>query len=236
MADKIELLEEFDGFVPLRNGLRRIGQDLEEWAGLPMPIEGLPLIVEPGFRNAAALAEIGKPETEPLPDDCKHRNTFYSRRWRCDVVIYEEGGEIRYGLVPAFHGMDYVLSTIGASDAWGIEQEANAVKSLAELVRHRQLKQYLLTGTFMERSRRSGVTYVFRRLRPTVALRADGEKMRVLCALCLHPIAYYDGSWAGAMCPTDDVIAMLMLMRGDEHMLWKRSNQHPAHRPEAGLS
>ena len=43
------------------------------------------------------------------------------------------------------------------------------------------------------------------------------------------------GSWAGAMVPTDDVIAHLSLMRGDEHMFWKRCNQHPSWRPEAGL-
>ena len=90
---------------------------------------------------------------------------------------------------------------------------------------------------FLEKSERSGVTYLFRKLRPTVALRPcrDGDGMRVLAALCLHPIGYYDGSWAGAMCPTDDVVAHLMLMRGDEVMFWRRSNQHPADRPEAGL-
>ena len=59
--------------------------------------------------------------------------------------------------------------------------------------------------------------------------------MKILACLCMHPIAYYAGSWAGAMCPTDDVIAHLSLMRADEHMFWKRSNQHPPYRPEAGL-
>jgi hypothetical protein len=57
----------------------------------------------------------------------------------------------------------------------------------------------------------------------------------VLAALCQHPIGYYEGTWAGSMCPTDDVVAMLMLMRGDEPMFWKRSNQHPPWAPEAGL-
>lgn len=51
----------------------------------------------------------------------------------------------------------------------------------------------------------------------------------------MHPIAYYADSWAGAMCPTDDVIAHLMMMRGDEAMLWKRCNHHPAWHPGAGL-
>ena len=42
-------------------------------------------------------------------------------------------------------------------------------------------------------------------------------------------------SWAGAMCPTDDVLAHLMLMRGDEAMFWRRANQHAAIDPLAGL-
>lgn len=97
---------------------------------------------------------------------------------------------------------------------------------------------YLLTGMFLERSPRSGLTYLFRKLRPTVVLDArnnDATRVRVLCTLCLHPIAYYEGSWAGAMTPTDDVVSHLMLMRGDEHMFWRRANQHGATHSEAGL-
>lgn len=230
------LLEEFDGFAGLRNGLRQIAQERGDWAGIPMPIEGLPLIIEPNFPKAGELASINRQEPEPVPDDCRQRNVFYSRHWRCDIVIYEEGGKIMHGKVPAVHGLNQIIRTLDAADAWGIEQEANAIQTLAGLVSHRLFKQYMLTGTFVERSRRSGLFYMFRRLRPTVALHTVKDELRILCALCLHPIAYYDGSWAGAMCPTDDVIAHLMMMRGDEHMFWKRSNQHPAYRPEAGLS
>ena len=81
------------------------------------------------------------------------------------------------------------------------------------------------------------VLSAFRRLKPTVAISLKGtdKSPRILCALCLHPIAYYEDSWAGAMCPTDDVIAHLALMRGDEAMYWRRANQHPPWRPEAGL-
>jgi hypothetical protein len=123
---------------------------------------------------------------------------------------------------------------------WGIEQEGRAVQLLGQMLRHRAFKQYLLTGMFIETSRRSGVTYIFRKLRPTVALAPtrpgrEQQSIRILACLCMHPIAYYEGSWAGAMCPTDDVIAHLALMRGDEHMFWKRCNQHPPHTPEAGL-
>jgi hypothetical protein len=50
----------------------------------------------------------------------------------------------------------------------------------------------------------------------------------VRCTLCMHPIAYYEDSWAGAMCPTDDVIAALMMMRGDEPMFWRTGTRSRA--------
>ena len=135
----------------------------------------------------------------------------------------------------ATHHASELISTLGASYAWGLEQESRAVRTLGELVRHHTFKQYLLTGMFLEESKRSHVMYMFRRLRPTLAFSSASGELKLLCALCMHPIGYYDGSWGGAMCPTDDVIAHLMLMRGDEHMFWRRSNQHPPWVPQAGI-
>ena len=206
-----------------------------------MPLEGERLIVEPRYPNAETLMEIGRKSREARGDDdgWRLRNSWYSLHHRCEILIMEKDGKIDWGKVPAFHHIKHDLSTLGCADAWGIEQEGKAVQLLAGMLRHRQFKQYMLTGMFLETSRRSGVTYLFRRLKPTIAIAAhrrsaDGS-MRILAALCMHPIAYYAGSWAGAMCPTDDVIAHLSLMRGDEHMFWKRCNQHPPTRPEAGL-
>jgi len=235
-AGSLALLEEFDGFARMRNGIKRIAGHIEEWAGIPMPIEGEELVVEPSYRKAAGLMAFGrKPEDEKDPG-FKVRSCFYSRRHRCEIYILEyPDGRISWTYEPAVHHFKMDLQTLGCSDAWGIEQESNAVHTLARLVRHRQFKQYMLTGMFLERSQRSGIDYAFRRLKPTVAIRSEGDETRIMCALCLHPIAYYSGSWAGAMCPTDDVIAHLMLMRGDEPMFWKRSSQHPPHLPAAGL-
>lgn len=230
----VELLESYDNFAPLRNGLRGIAEEKEHWAGIPMPLTDLELVVEPKFPNAVALSEIGK-TGDPLPEDVKVRNVFWSNRLRAEIYIWEEAGKIQWGVVPLVHGASFELSTLSSSDAWGIEQESNAIHKLGELLNHRRFKQYLLTGTFLETSRSSGIVYMFRKLRPTIAIRADEKGGRILCCLCLHPIAYYGQTWAGAMCPTDDVIAHLMLMRGDEIMFWKRANQHPPHRPEAGL-
>lgn len=232
-ASGLAACESLDGMAPLRNGLRRLAGERGEWAGMPMPLDGQRLVVEPSYPYAKGLMEIGR--TDDAHAQIKVRNEFHSQHRRADVIIWEDGGKVEWGIIPAVHGVAQMLDTLGASDAWGIEQEGRAVDLLGKLIRHRQLKQYLLTGMFMEQSARSGVHYVFRRLRPTIAIRTTEKSSRILAALCLHPIAYYAGSWAGAMCPTDDVIAHLMLMRGDEPMFWRRANQHAPWRPEAGL-
>lgn len=196
-----------------------------------MPMEGEELVVAP----SQPFAEIFNKKPEPPPDNLKIRNRFWSHRYRCQVLVFEKDRKIVGRVVPGIHNIDQQLRTLGCSAAWGLEQESKAVRLLGTLVRHHQFKKYLLTGAFLERSEKSGVYYFFRKLRPTVAFTEKGEELKILCSLCMHPIAYYQDSWAGAMTPTDDVIAHLMLMRADEHLYWKRCNQHPASRPEAGL-
>lgn len=214
-----------------------IAQRDGEWAGIPMPMEGEQLVIEPKYYKAKELMEMcGQDEGPPGPlAGATLRGRFYSTAKSCDIYIVDHDGKVTWGFVPAVHHFELDLRTLGCADAWGMDQEFNALNTLGELVNQRQLKQYMLTGMFLETSKRSGKTYCFRRLKPTVVIHAPKGKMRILTTLCLHPIAYYSGSWAGAMCPTDDVIAHLMLMRGDEPMFWRRANQHAAHRPEAGL-
>lgn len=231
-----EKLEALDSHASLRNALRVMADMKEEWAGIPLPITGQPLVIEPTYPKAAELAAIGQTE-EPFvwPPGYQLRNVFWSSHRRSDIIVWSQNDKVQWGLQPRTHHFDQDLQTLGASIAWGIEQEANALALLAEHLKHHPFKQYLLTGMFIESSPRSGVSYVFRKLRPTIAVTMRGPQLRILCALCMHPIAYYAGSWAGAMCPTDDVIAHLLLMRADEPMFWRRCNQHPAHLPEAGL-
>lgn len=238
-ADKVALLNRVDGFSGLRNGLRMIARERGDWAGIPMPISGMRLVIEPHHPKAAELAEIGAPpEPEEADDDlkgAKERNRFWCLKKNGEVIIFEMAdGKIDWG-VHRSDALTMALEALRAADAWGIEQEGRAVQLLGTLLPHRQFKNYLLTGMFMEASKRSGVHYLFRRLRPTVAITTRNDRVKILCALCLHPIAYYSGSWAGAMTPTDDVVAHLMLMRGDEHMFWRRANQHAPWRQEAGL-
>lgn len=241
----ISLFEKFDGMSGLRNALRTIAADRDEWAGIPMMMEGLPLVIEKTYPYAEKLMESGAKvaaeEDElngvlPAPrSEIKLRNVFWSWHRRGNVAVFEQNGKIDWCPVEYGNNLAIQLSTLGASDAWGIEQESNAVKLLGTLLNHRKFKQYMLTGSFLERSPRSGVFYLFRRLRPTVAMSGKSGTMKALCALCLHSIGYYEGTWAGVMCPTDEVIAHLMLMRGDEHMFWKRSNQHAPFERQAGI-
>lgn len=237
----MEVLERFDNFAPLRNKLREIAEVRGDWAGVPMPLDGETLVVEPTYPNAAALMAMCGDRAEEEDDDPEMagahvRNSFWSSHKRSTILVIEKAdGSITWGLRPGANHLGFDLRTLGCSEAWGIEQESKAVNLLGTLLKHRALKQYLLTGMFLERSPRSGVTYLFRRLKPTVAINAVKGQSRVMCALCLHPIAHYAGSWAGAMTPSDDVAAHLMLMRGDEAMFWRRANQHPAWTPEAGL-
>lgn len=235
--DKRVLLEQFDNFADLRNKIQHVAGGVGEWAGVPMPLEGMQLDVNPTYK----FAEVFKSppvEVDPTRPEVKLRNHWWSDRLRADIYIFEQEGKIVHVVDHIPHVFEHSFKTLGCSLAWGLEQEAAAVRLLASYLPHHTFKMYLLTGMFLETSKRSGLTYLFRKLRPTVVLDArtkDSTSIRILCALCLHPIAYYKGSWAGAMTPTDDVIAHLILMRGDEPMFWKRANQHHPGRPEAGL-
>ena len=244
----VSVASQFDTHAGLRAALRDVAAQKGEWAGIPMPLQGERLVIEPTYPYAA-LSAIGARDVDEADDaGVKVRNTFWSTKLASRVVIYQEAdGRIRWGIDPGVHHFTQDLQTLGCADAWGLEQEETAMRLLSTLVKPRALKQYLLTGMFLETSRRSGLIYMFRRLKPTVALTPRGTRRRsmrrtstdsdvgILAALCLHPIGYYSGSWAGALCPTDDVIAHLMLMRGDEAMFWRRSYQHAPWTPEAGL-
>lgn len=235
-----EILEPFDDFARVRNALRLMAQDAGEWAGLPLAIENGPnLYVEKSYPYAVVF---NGDEVEKNKDPVEGRvirNSFYSMHKRCQIVIWEKDGKVDWGFIPKANNLWYQIQTMEASHAWGLEQEATALQLLGQLIGHRKFKQYLLSGMFMEKSPRSGIWYMFRKLRPTLALSprgAGGTELKILAALCLHPIGLYEESFAGAMCPTDDVVAHLALMRGDEHMFWKRANHHPAHMPNAGIT
>jgi hypothetical protein len=150
------------------------------------------------------------------------------------VVVKNQAGRAR--LSALFDDrLSFTLRTLQAAAVWPIEAEQEAHKKLASLIPGELFELYELTGHFPEISKRSQLTYLFRKGRPTIVLRETKEGFRELCALCLHPIGYYGDTWAGVMCPTDEVMAHLLMMRGSEEKLWANANQHPLDHPAAGL-
>lgn len=220
-------------YAELAERLVDISQKKSEWAGLPIPIKGHTLKLEPRFPYQFHVREID--ETQQGGPDYECINQWYSQRYRCDVAIYrDESGQLRATFVLKNEGT-ILLDTLFCSIVWPISAEFKAQQKLASMITAHAFTTYVMTGSFLESSKRSGVTYIFRRLRPTIALRADDKGSRILATLCMHPIGYYAGTWAGVMTPTDDVIAHLCMMRGDEHKFWANANQHPAHHPASGL-
>lgn len=231
-------------YAEIRRTLAELMWRRDEWAGCPVPIDGLTLRVESKSPWKALETIFEKREEEaraPVDPDEELVDIvgcFYSHRRQAVVYILKS---LRTGLHRAFvgpggvaHRLWLLMNSMMATWAFDLEAEARAIAALRGHISASQFESYALLGTFIERSQRSRVAYVFRRARPTLAVRAE-TRDRVLCALCLHPIAYYEQSFVGAMTPTDDVLAHLLLMRADEPMFWRRANQHDPDTPEAGL-
>ena len=173
-------------------------------------------------------------------------NRWYSKEKQAMIYVYQKDGKAFSARTPMSTDRSHdrawlAIRTIGACDAWDLDAEYAAQDKLRAMLRPHNWRQYELTGTFLEESPRSHITYMFRRLRPTIALSprnkpgALRDNMRIIATLCMHPIGYYDKTFAGCMVPTDDVIAHLTYMRGDEADYWAKANQHQPHHPEAGI-
>jgi hypothetical protein len=137
-------------------------------------------------------------------------------------------------------GLEVFLKTCWGIENFSVEQEERAMEKLRGMVNDDQWRQYVVGGMFEEHSRASGVSYMLRRLRPTVALRRFGHakgryKYVYLAGLCTHPLAYNVSSFAGSLCPTDDVCDHLLWIRGDERRFWSRANHHTLEEVEGGL-
>jgi hypothetical protein len=224
--------------------LTKLALERGEWAGIPLPIQGMSMRIAERYPYKE-LEQVFMPE-EPATRVCRDgevtetvalRNRWFSPSRRVTFSLYQVGARVRLLTEPAGPGSQarMLLDTLGASRAWDLDAEILALDKLQELVSDVAFRYYVLTGMFLEQSRRSGVTYLFRRLRPTLALSTSTGEAVVLAALCLHSVAYYTGTWAGALCPTDDVISHLVLMRGDEAKFWRYAEQHQPLDPAAGI-
>jgi hypothetical protein len=223
-----------------------------DWSGLPLPVPGLNLVLEPRYKHQGIsefrwkecydedgvrhAMEEEQPAKLAGACDFTRVNSWWNSRYQLNIKVFKDrAGRSRFG-IGVEDRLAFTIRTLDAAAVWPIEAEQKAQKKLASLIPAHLFELYQLTGHFAEMSKRSQVTYLFRKGRPTIALRQTEEGgSSVLCALCLHPIGYYGQTWAGVMCPTDEVIAHLLMMRGSEEKYWANANQHPLDHPAAGV-
>ncbi len=220
-----------------------------DWSGMPFPVLGLNLVIEPRYRHKHLVnfqweqfydehgtRHIVERPPPSEPSEFRMVNAWWSATCRKTVAIFQNKQGRAHFRVRIEHPLLTTLQTLQASAVWPLEAERKAQTRLAELISPDSFEMYLLTGHFSETSRRSLLTYLFRRGRPTIVYREIEDEATVpLCALCLHPIGYYADTWAGVMCPTDEVMAHLLMMRGSEEKYWANANQHPLDYPSSGL-
>lgn len=238
----------------IRRAMNQAAIDQKEWAGSPLPHDNLPLVLEPRYPFQALDGMVlGEEHDTPglwkvygmigchpkyRPGDRIINSFFLTKRWQTIYVCGDDSR--RYAVpVPILGGerLEYLINTALASQCYSLEAELKAQEKLQKHVPPHLFKTYICTGMLVETSKRSKMTYIFRRLRPTIALRSskDGQNMMIRSVLCLHPIGYYHGSYAGAMVPTDDVLAHLLMMRACEEKFWAKANHHPHYEVTAGI-
>lgn len=231
---------------------RDLADAVGEYAGIPLDIEGFNLVLEDRHPHKAVFEQIlSHPEprefvctNDDMNETVELVNSWWSQAKQARVWLFRINGKTEVRLdrrerTPA-RRITFAMMTLGAQQAWDLDCEMRAREKLRRMIGEYLYGMYELTGAFMWTSPRSGCTYIFRRLRPTVVMvpcdRKDETKpMRLLTALCLHPLGYYAETYAGSMVPTDDVIAHYLLATGDEHGFWRRANQHDIWTPEAGI-
>lgn len=152
--------------------------------------------------------------------------------YKRDMVIntYRVGGRARYARLytDTEHQVMQATKDI-AKRAWCAGVEDKAQRKLKAMATLDEYEEYMLTGDITVIGKQTKLMYVIRRLRPTLIYRnRDNELQTTRClgALCMHPVGYYDGTWAGVLCPTDDVMAHLLMIKTDEKEFWNKSVFH----------
>lgn len=221
-----------------RSFLMALSEHAREYAGIPMPVNGHRLQVHPGFKFAEVLNNRDNLNDDDSGDERFHLvNSWIDRRTHRTILVLRRGNDRRAVMtVNAGSPADFLLNTTSLAPIWTMDAEVRAMEKLESLVSEEAFHSYLMTGMFVERSPRSGIAYLFRRLRPTLAVSTRNGEDHFIAGLCLHPIGYYEHSFAGSLVPTDDVIGHLCLMRADEHRFWKLANHHSPKSPSCGLS
>lgn len=215
--------------------------------GLPLPSlyeMDRPMILARGVPLRHVVAASPRTELEEeLSRKLKVRNSWSQLGDMEIAVIETEEGPMA---LPRYHAgwrlqklLDTSILRSGTSQT--AEAEMRAMESLKKRINKRQWESYVLSGIFPEKSDKSDLHYFFRKGYPTLAvsyhegIKEGYSSGYVLACLCLHPIGFYQGTYCGLMCPTDEVICHLLMMRADEKKYWGKCGQWSASDPRSGI-
>lgn len=163
--------------------------------------------------------------------------SWKGRRGRVDIWAHWKTKHVVKVFTPDL-GEDRIYATLETTDLlrrYGqSDGEKKARRDLEDVLSDDQRRELLLSDAFWEVGK-SGVSYLVRRNRPTVACRRNGERLKVICALCMHPLLYYAGTWSGGLPPSDEMISVVIFIRADEYRFWLKANQIDVHEWNAGL-
>ncbi|QQS22600.1 hypothetical protein IPM19_03135 [bacterium] len=151
---------------------------------------------------------------------------------RYEVIIYEHAltkerrHEIEELLSSDNERMMLTCRSLKKAFIWqNADAEKIAREKLLSLLRPAQVRALELTDAFCEPKTRSGLHYIIRRNRPTLAFRAQEDgSFHFVSGLCSHPTGYYANTYTGFLCPSDEMIAHLLMIRYDEIGFWKTAN------------
>jgi len=229
-----------------------LAEEAGEWCGAPVPVDDLRLSIAPGYTfgklDGFRFKEDEYTEGEELKDtlaeaiESRVINSWWcARRGGWVFVLKGRGGKSRHLIVDGYatrpvETLTRLLMGLSVCEVQKLDAEFMAMDKLRSMVKPHLFKMYIIQNILLETSPKSGVTYILRKGRPTIAMKADGNgNMRILSVLCLHPLGYYEGSFCGCMVPTDELIAHLIMIRANEHFFWRKANHHRSYEWESGL-
>jgi hypothetical protein len=228
-------------------------------SGLPMPSffdVRRPMVLARGAPLSRIPLNFNEQAQELASRNIPVRNSWHMLGDRSVCIVQTDEGPMawpQYDAGTRLHKlMDGMLLRSGSQQT--AEAELRAMESLRKRINRNQWESYVLNGAFPERSKRSDVHYIFRKGLPTIAATAHGNGklecrqelgmdneeqadggLRVLACLCLHPMGYFAYTHCGLLCPTDEVICALLMMRADEWKFWQSSGQWSASDTRSGI-
>lgn len=202
-------------------------------------MRGHPNFIILGFREALNLVRSTEPDeriTKTSVGSYRLKNPA-GRGHIYELKVSIPGYSFRLKMVPADPAI-CLLNTVLLTEQGGEEihvAEQRAQEKLRSHISDDQWLSYQMSASFVEMSRKSSMLYLFRRGFPTLAFKSSPEGNRFIAGLCLHAEGYEPFSWAGYLCPTDDVITALLLMRSQEQKFWAKAGHHHLNSPMLGI-